>query len=61
MVQRFAERKYELILEEQAKDIEQKEEELRELDSKNMLLQLEVTDLGRNWITFRVCNNMLFS
>ena len=41
-VQRFAERKFELILEEQVQDLEKKEDELKTTENKNTMLQLEV-------------------
>lgn len=44
-VQRFAERKFALILEEQENDLHQREAEVKDLTLKNTLLQLEVTQL----------------
>ena len=41
-VQRFAERKFEMILKEQDEDLRAKEEECREVDNQNTLLSLEV-------------------
>ncbi len=42
-VQRFAERKFEMLLKEQEEDLQIKEQEVKELDNQNLLLSLEVS------------------
>ena len=44
-MQRFAERKFELILEEQENDLKQKDTEIKELESTKTLLELELSQL----------------